>query len=320
MPVEVGGAGFLGVAFETTLGTYLAPTKFIPIRSESLADPEDKVWRTNIRGLAGRSGAVSGYYHAEGDIVFEVTSDVLPYFMYASRVTPTKTGVSAPFTYSFVPAHVAKSTTLATDKTKRKTLSILVDRGSQYMAYVGMSVSQLTFSLDNGLLVCTASMIGNGEIDQTVVTPTWPTSIPFGPGKVTLEVPSGTPRSDADTFNVTINDNGTASNRLNGQRSAAYINWGEREITASFEHDFDTESDYNVFKNQTQQILKVIATNSGTNDQVTMLVNAAIEEAYTVNLGSIGDVNRGGATFHGLETATGGYTITILTTEDCGGT
>ena len=79
MPYELGGTGILGVAFETTYGTYIAPTKWIPIRSESLTEVEDKIYRTNIRGLADRSGAIQGYTHIEGDIEFDISGRRIVY-------------------------------------------------------------------------------------------------------------------------------------------------------------------------------------------------------------------------------------------------
>lgn len=109
MTVEVGGAGTLGVAFETTLGTYVAPAKYIPIRSESLTLAEGKVYRMNLRGKADPTGAIKGYFHVEGDITFEVTSDIMPYFLLASRAQVIRTSTSSPFTYVATPTHQAKS-------------------------------------------------------------------------------------------------------------------------------------------------------------------------------------------------------------------
>jgi hypothetical protein len=320
--LEVGGAGYLGIGVETTLGTFVTPTKFFPIRSETLSQQEAKIYRTNIRGVADRSGAVQGYVHAEGDVVFEVTSDILPYFLEAGRFLVVRTGASAPFTYTATPIHVAKTQTNAPAtagtpvNVTRKTLTLLANRSDIPMAYLGMSVSQLAFTLDNGLLVCTASMIGTQESTQTPPAPvaTWGTAQPFGPGLVTLEVPQGSPRADADTFSVTINDNGVAANRLNGARGAAYVNWGEREITAHVEHDFSSTADYDAFVAQTQQIVAFKAIRSAS-DSIEIDINAAIEDNYAVNLSALGDVVRGSFDMHGIYGTTDAVTIIVKTTE-----
>lgn len=314
MTVEVGGAGTIGVAFEAALGTFVAPVKWIPVRSESLQKMEGKVYRTNIRGLAGRSGVIQGYTHTEGDITFEVTSDVLPYFLYAARTVPVKTGGPAPFTYSFTPAHVAKASTAA--GANRKTLSMLVTRGGQPRGFVGLSVGQLAFTVDAGVLLCTASMVGTEEATQSSGSPTWAASTVFGPGKVTLEIPTATPRADMDTFSLTINDNLSPANRLNGQRAAAYQNWGERETTLTCEADFDTLTDFNVFNNQTIQAVTLKAINTALSDELAIVLNATAMDSYAYPLASLGDVNRASLAFHGFHNTTDEYTITVKTSED----
>ncbi len=314
MTVEVGGAGTLGLAFETTLGTYIAPTKWIPIRSESLELMEDKVWRKNLRGKADITGAIQGYLHVEGEVEFEVTADYLLYFLYASRATPAKAG-AGPYTYTFTPAHVAKATTGA-GPTTRKTLSVLATRGGNPMAYTGLSVGQLAFTVDAGVLICTASMIGVSESAQASAAATYPVSDPYGPGKVTLEIPNGTPRADVATMTLNINDNLVAANRLNGSRNAAYQNWGEREVTLTCEADFDTLTDFTVFTAQTFQTAELLASNDPSDDEVSILLNATVEEAYKINLAGLGEVNKASLNFHGIFDTTDAYTTTVKTNEN----
>ena len=316
MTVDIGGAGALGIGFETTLGTYIAPQKWIPIRSESLTKAEDKIYRTNIRQSADRTGAVKGYQHVEGDVTFEVSADVLPYFLYIARTVPVKTGAMAPWTYTFAPAHTAKATT-ATGTNTRKTATIHIIKGGHHRGFLGCSVGQLAFTLDSGLLMCTASIIGVNEpdADQTTATPAWTTNTPpFGPGDITLEIPTGTPRGDADTFSMTINDNLAHQNRLNGQRFAAYQNWGERETTLSAEADFDNLTDYNVFTGQTQQAITFKATHSAS-DEITIVYNAAIQDGFMANLSGLGDIVRMAMEYHTIHATTESYSIVVKTAE-----
>lgn len=314
MTVEVGGGGVLGVGIETTLGTYVPPTKWIPIRSESLQVTEDTIYRMNLRGTADRTGVIAGYTHVEGDIVFEVTPDVLTYFFYAARVTPTKAGASAPFTYTFTPAHVAKTSTAA-GATNRKTLSILVHRSARPFGYLGCSVSQLAFSIDSGILICTATIYGTDEVAQSAGTPTYTAQVVAGPGKLTLEVPTATVRADTDTFTATINDNATQANRLDGTRKAAYVNWGEREITAHYEVDFDALTDYTAFRNKTIQAVTFKAIPTATAEEFTLLLNATAIDAAPINLAGLGDVNRASIDMHGFYNTTAAYLATIITAE-----
>lgn len=314
MTVEVGGAGTLGIAFESVLGTYVAPMKYIPIRSESLRVAEDKQYRMNLRGLAGRSGALLSYTHVEGDIEFEVNPEFLPYFLYAARTTPVKSG-AGPFVYTFTPAHVAKATT-AGGTTTRKTLSALVTRSGNPMGYSGLSVGQLAFTIDAGMLICTASMVGTTEAAQSAGSPTYTTVPPVSPGQVTLEIPTATVRADADTVSFTINDNLVAANRLNGLRSAAYQNWGERETTMDYEIDFDALTDYTAFRNGTFRTATLKGIVTPAVEQVIMTLNATAIDDAPVYLAGLGDVNRMAVSMHGFHNSGDEYTIAVTTAEN----
>jgi hypothetical protein len=307
--LEVAGQGVVGVAFETTQNTYLAPTDFIPLRSETLELMEDKYYRLNIRGTADRTGALQGYKHVEGDVEFEVTADQLLRWLYAARVLPAKSG-AGPYTYTFTPVGVAKTST-GVGAAVRKTLSISCERSGVVFGYVGCSVTQMVFTVDSGVLIGTFSVFGSDEASQADLVPTWPTTTPYAPGKVVLEFPDATPRPDVDTFNITINDNGSAANRLNGTRGAAYITWGEREVTATYDMDFDNVTDYNVYKNQTIQALEILASNNATTDEVSIKLNNCVVDTYPVSLSGFGDILRASINMHSIALVTDAYTIVV---------
>jgi Phage tail tube protein len=124
MPAGLGGGGSVGVAFETTMGTYVAPTTFVPILSEGLKYTEEKYYSPQIRQQTIVSDVKSGYYHAEGPINMEVDPRFIIYFLYASRHTVVKAG-AGPYTYRFIPSSAGSAST-ATGTTTPKTLSITV--------------------------------------------------------------------------------------------------------------------------------------------------------------------------------------------------
>jgi hypothetical protein len=304
----------MGFGVEAVYGTAVPPTKFFPIRSETLQLMQDVIYRTNIRGVADRSGTVPGNTHVEGDVTFEVSSDVLIYFLYGGRYAMTKTGAMAPYTYTATPTHIAKPYTGA-GATSNKTYTMYILRADNPRSYTGVSIGQLAFSLENGLLMCTASMMGMDESTQTLTAATFTNLPPYGPGKNSLELPSGTARGDADSWTLTINDNLTPAFRLSGIRKPSYLTWGEREITSSFEVDYDTLTDYNAFLNQTNQTMHWLSSNSPTTDSVDFLLNATAIDSYQVNLGSLGDIQRAAASLHGFYGSTDALVATIKTSE-----
>src|SRR5690348_4193539 len=107
MGVGIGGGGFIGVAWETAPGTYTAPTKYLPILSETLSDAQATQWRRPIRQIVDYLGGVPGDVTISGDIEMEALVEGLIYFHSASRATGVKTGAGAPWTYTYTPNALA---------------------------------------------------------------------------------------------------------------------------------------------------------------------------------------------------------------------
>lgn len=174
MPPGIGAGGVIGIAFEATPGVYTAPTKFVPIKNETLYYTAAKSDRRVIRGIADSLGVVLGDENVAGDINMEVLPDCFAYFMYASRVTVVKTG-AGPYTYTGTPNHGALPTT-------GRTLSITCVRNGVVHGYTGCAVGVTEIGIDDGVAVVRYGIVGRSEASQTPPVPTWPTSVPFGKG------------------------------------------------------------------------------------------------------------------------------------------
>jgi hypothetical protein len=309
MAVGIGASGVAGLALETTPGTYVAPDKFFPFNSESLQFMQDTNWRRPIRNSASVIGAVPGNVHTEGDITMEALSDVVPYFLMASRCDVVKTGASSPFTYAFTPSPRA---------TPENTLSLTLVRNGVVFGYTGLVVGSFTFSVENGLLNFNCRMVGSDEDTESVPTPVWPTTTPFGAGQYELEMPTGTPVEDMDGFSWSSEDNAEPQYRLRagGVRGAKFVKFGEHSSTLTVERDFESRTAYEAFKALTAQSLTLSGTKSAS-DAITLELKAAITDSYTVNLSSQGDLVRASTSYQAVADATGiDYEVTIATTED----
>jgi hypothetical protein len=316
--VEIGGLGEFGWSYETTYGTFVPAANWIPIRSESLKTEEDRQYRMNLRGLADRQNPILSYTHVEGDVTFEVTRSAILPFLYAARMAPAKAGSDPDFVYTFTPANVVKPTT-ATGATTRKTLSIAVNRSGTQFQYAGCSVTGLNFSLDNGTLMCTASIFGLTEVTGSETAASFLTDQPYGPGKVTFNMaaPASSPRTDVDTVTININDNGGPENRIKAGRGPAFNRWGEREVTVSAEYDFDALTDYNAWIAATKFEVILNGEISDTNDEVTIKVNAAAHDDHDgPHLTNLGDLVRASVDMHGYYDTGNVYTITVKSNLD----
>ncbi len=311
MPVDIQATGFLGIAFEAVAGTYVAPTKFVPLRSESLQYRQDTHWRRPIRQVNDILGAVAGPGFVEGDIEIEVLEDTILYFLYASRNTVVKGGTTPNFTYTTTPFHGALPTT-------GKTLSITVIRAGVVFGYTGCVVGSMRFGMDGAIHICTMSLFGRNEASQASPTPTWPTTAPYGSGSYTVEIPTGSIITDADTFELSIEDNATAEQRLRSTIGAAYVRFGERNLGLTVERDFDTRADYDAFKALTAQSITILAS-KGANNSIRYRLPVSIKDTYDMGgLSSQGDLVRASIAYQGVyDTATSkSYEIVVATQEN----
>jgi hypothetical protein len=309
MTVGLNAAGVVGIARETTLGTYVAPTKFVPIRSETLEPNNELIERRVIRNVAGVVGIVPGNLNFEGDMEIEALDDVLPYFLNAGRTIGTKSGTGSDFTYVFTPAHSALPS---------RSLSITVVRNNIVFAYTACIVSSFEFTLDNGMLISRMSVIAADEATQSVPTPTWPSTAPYGPGQYTIQIPTGTTVCDVDmSFSFSIEDNATPEFRLCGNRSAEFARFGERSCSLSLARDFETKTDYDNFK-ATPPVPQDITLRAQTSTTrgITFNMPSTVKTSYGVSLSAQGDLTRAEIEYNVVGTSSlPEYTITINTAE-----
>lgn len=308
MSVGIGAGGFMGVALEVTPGTYVPPIKYFAFESESLSYTQETNFRRPIRKSASIIGAVDGNSRVEGDISMEAFEDVLPYFLYASRVAIVKTGASPNFVYTATPTAAAVPT---------KTMSITVVRNNIAFGYVGMVVGSYTLTVEDGTLKYNPTLIGQDEATQSIPIPVFSTVGPFGAGKYNIQIPTATQVFDADGFDFQVDDSAEAQYRLKDTgRGAQFVKFGERSVTLTTERDFETRTEYDAYKALTAQSITLTAT-KGTNNQISVVMPAAIKDEYKIGLGGQGDLIRASITYNGVIDASGNdYTLAVKTQED----
>lgn len=307
MALGIGAGGILGLAPEVTAGTYVAPTKFVPILSESVAWQQETVWRRPIRGVADVLGAVASNGHVEGDIEIEILDDTFAHFMHAMRNTVAKTGVG-PYVYTFTPAHGAEATP--------KTLSLTIVRNGAVFGYTGCVVQSLEATVDNGLLKATLGILGRSEAVQASPTPAWPTTTPYGADTYVIEVPVATPVTDTTEWTFSVEDNGEPQYRL-GSLAAQKIAFGERNATMQVTRDFQDRTEYDLFKARTATSILMKATKSAS-QYVSFKLPSVVRDTYEVALSGQGDLLAAQVNFQGVyDTATSKvYEIIVATTEN----
>lgn len=306
MTVGVGATGFVGFAIETVPGTYVAPTHYLLLRNESLQFMQDTNWRRPLRGIADVADPTQGYFHTEGDIEVEITEDLLPQMLRCARVNIVKTG-AGPFTYTITPTHVA---------VPAKTASITVVRNGIVFGYVGCIITSQKYSFDSASLVGTFSVLGTDETVQSLPTASFVTTLPYGAGQYTLEVPTGASVLDTDTWELSIDDSGEPQYRIKPSRSAAFSKFGERSVELSLERDFESRTEYDAFKSLTAKAIKLKCIKSAAVSEVNFEVKAAIVDTYEIaGLSGQADLIRGSVKYMGVYDAgtAKAYEIVVIT-------
>lgn len=279
--VDIGATGICGVAIESlaAAGTYVAPLKFFPILSESLAYNTENLKRRSMRGIADIIGEVPGRTHIMGDISFELTEDVLPYFMYCMRATVVKTGTTPNWIYTATPENGA-----VPNAWNGRTLSVTVVRNGFPFGYTGLVVSELELDAsDNGIVTCKATMVGQTEAAESAPTPTFEEVVPFGPGTFNIQIPTSTEVFDMDKFTFTVNDAATAQWRLQTVRSPSYISFGERTTTYKTERDFSSRDEYdNYYKLALSESGLTVLLTKGADNQVEFVLPKPQPDTFDV--------------------------------------
>lgn len=335
--VGIGGTGYVFIAPETAMGTFVQPNHAsalaVPILEESLAYTEDKYMSRQIRKSAIVSEVKQSYYHVEGDIVMEADPNYLPYFLHASRHIITKTGASAPFTYKYVPGAFGSAITEAGPQ-GRKTLSITVVRNGEGFGYAGCSVGRMEWTIEDGVLRVTFGIVGLSEEEPSSVpaNPTWLAANLYGADSSNIFVDAaavappfaGSPVEDFNGFTFTADYNAEAQNRIKAARSAAFVSYGENEATYDTELDFIDRAEYDNFVNTTYRAMKLQALHPGNaatlaaaTDGVVIQINRSVYETYDVTLGALEELTMAGVTGRVVGIAGGDpFSITVKTPVD----
>jgi hypothetical protein len=230
--------------------------------------------------------------------------DCVPYFLHCARATVVKSG-AGPYVYTYTPSATA---------IPPKTMSITIVRNGIVFGYSGCVVGQFSFSIDNGKFMFKPSIVGRDETTQSAPTATWPTTAPFGAGSYNLQIPTSSQVFDTDSFEFTVDDKGEPAYRLkNTGTGAQFIKYGERDVDLKVERDFDTRTEYDLFKAETAQSITMVV---GATPGFTITMPASIIDTYEVNLDGQGDLVRGKVQYKGTLGAGNAYGLVVNTTEN----
>ena len=169
---------YLGVALETTKGTAVSPTNFVPITLNSFKplDVIDPLYDTAIRGsMVENYNYLQGRRHTTVDFGGPVFADTIGYWIAGILGDVTTTGASAPYTHAIA----LKNAVGTSGDAQPKSLTITDFYSAGNRQYPGCQVTDfgLTFNAD-GMLEYTAKLMGYPSITSSAATPSFSTVLP----------------------------------------------------------------------------------------------------------------------------------------------
>ena len=188
MSVQNSVRSYLGVAKETTEGTAVAPTAFIPVSASKLkaVDIVDPLFDQGLRGSINANYAyIPGRTRSTVDFGGPVFADTLPWGVAALLGSVATTGSSAPYTHV-----VSLKNASATAVDAQPTSLTLTDfYAANVRAYAGVSIHDFTLTFSStGLLDYDAKGTGWASATASTPTPTFSTvtATPVWQGSVSI--------------------------------------------------------------------------------------------------------------------------------------
>lgn len=178
MTLQASVRSYLGIAKETTKGTAVAPTDFIPVAKDSLkpVDIIDPLYDTGLRGSNVLNyNYIPGRTRSTFDFGGAVFADTVGYGLAGILGAVATTGASAPYTHTI---SLLNSLTSGTD-TQPLSYTLTDFNGETVRRYPGCQVSDFSLKFNaDGMLEYDVKTTGWASSTTTDPTPTFSTVLP----------------------------------------------------------------------------------------------------------------------------------------------
>lgn len=253
-----GMAGHLGLAKESTWGTSVAATDYVEILSESVSREIDRFDVANIVGRLAEPDDQAGVHRFSGDVTFAAHPEPLGYFLLGVMGVQSNTVVSSGT------LHKHEFTMRNSDQSSASpeqpfTFEISRDVNSAQQL-TGVNISTLEFNVaPNQHLEATASVMAK---DESGIAPTSPSYASSPSGVFAFETASlqigGSANAKFEGFTITMDNQEEGVPALNdSDRVAKLRRTGPKTVRVSGNVAFEDETEYNDFKNQNEQVVKL---------------------------------------------------------------
>jgi hypothetical protein len=279
MTVQNTARSYLGIAKETTKGTPVTPTDFIPVLASKLK-PADIIMPLYDEGLRGslikNYNYIQGRSHSTFDFGGAVFADTFGYVLGGLLGDVTTTGSTAPYTHNI---SIKNATAVGADA--QPTSFTLTDYyAANVRAYPGIQVHDcsLKFTAD-GLLDYDAK--GTGWLSSTAATPTpsFSTVLPIPTWVATVSI-GGTTVSNSVEGNIDMARPMTPIFGISNTKNPYQVFVGALETTGKIKFVMENDTQLTNFLTNVQPAI-VINWSQGTGASATQVQATITKGAYT---------------------------------------
>ena len=251
MPIMPSAGSYIGIAKETTKGTAVAPTKFIPVAKDSVKPQDiiDPLYDTGLRGSnVVNYNYIQGRTRSTFDFSGSVFADTIGFPIAGLLGGVATTGASAPFTHT-----ISLLNTLTEDTDTQPISYTMTDfYGVDVRSYPGCQFSDFSLKFNaDGMLEFDTKTTGWLSATVSDPTPTFSTVLPTPVWQGTVSI-GGSTVSTAMSGNIDMTRAVTPVYGIAQTQNPYQVFLGPLEVSGKITFLMDTDAQLVNFLNNTQ--------------------------------------------------------------------
>jgi len=252
MSIKIGRQPYLGVCIESTPGTAVAASKYLPFVTCTVRGMQEPLNDEAAKGIREKVwGATVGMKHGEGDVEIYVDAENAAYLLYPALGVISSATASGETT-------VYEHTITRKNTNPPKTLTLIYNDTQDTRKYSYAAINTLELSVSDGFATVSSNFLskfpssgtGSQSITEERVLAFKDYTIKFGSGAngtAALADAAGNDATPVRSFSLRINNNAEAQ-YLSGDSNVAQISWGELEISGDYVLFYESTSDRSFYE------------------------------------------------------------------------
>lgn len=270
MSVKLGREPTVGIGIESTPGTAVVASKYLPFVTCNIRGIQEPITDESVKGVRDKTwGAITGPKHGEGDIETYVDVENAMYLLYPALGSCSSTTASGE-------TAVYEHTLTRKLSNPPKTVTIIYNDTQDARAYTYAVINTLELTVSDGLATISANILSkfptsstsSQSITEERVLAFKDYTIKFGSGATGTEALTAAAAATATpvrSFTLKINNNAEVQ-YLSGDNNAAQISIGEFEVEGEYTLFYESTTDrdhYETLLNNSDPVRAMIVSFTG---------------------------------------------------------